>query len=115
MGSLEMLRSVADFQALQAQSRNRAQPALLVRYRRNETGLTRFGISTGKRVGSAVVRNQIRRRLRTILRRLDGQLEQGWDILLVARPPAAQQTQKELEQAVLRLFGSAGLIKTGER
>ena len=115
MGSLEMLRSVADFQALQAQSRSRAQPALLVRYRRNEIGRTRFGISTGRRVGSAVVRNQIRRRLRTILRRLDGQLEPGWDILLVARPPAAQQTQKELEQAVLRLFGSAGLIKTGER
>lgn len=112
MGSLEMLRSVADFQALQAQSRSRAQPALLVRYRRNEIGRTRFGISTGRRVGPAVVRNQIRRRLRTILRRLDGQLEQGWDILLVARPPAAQQTQKGLEQAVLGLFRSSGLIKS---
>jgi ribonuclease P protein component len=115
MGSLEMLRSVADFQALQAQSRSRAQPVLLVRYRRNDVGRTRFGISTGKRVGSAVVRNQIRRRLRTILRRLDGQMEEGWDILLVARPPAALATQQELEQAVRRLFGSAGLIKaTGE-
>lgn len=111
MGSLEMLRSVADFQALQAQSRSRAQPVLLVRYRRNEVGRTRFGISTGKRIGSAVVRNRVRRRLRTILRRLDGQMEAGWDILLVARPPAAQQTQQELEQAVRRLFGSGGLIK----
>src|SRR5687767_8994434 len=97
MGALEMLRSAADFQQIQGQSQSRAHPMLLVRYRRNGLDRTRYGISTGRRIGVAVVRNRIRRRLRTILRRLAESVSPGWDILLVARPAAAVTTQNELE------------------
>ena len=110
MGSLEMIRSAVDFLQIQGQSRTRAHPALLVRYRRNELGRTRFGISTGRRVGSAVVRNRIRRRLREILRKLNPRIESGWDILVVARVPAAEATQAELEGILARLINQAGLL-----
>lgn len=112
MGALEMLRSVVDFKQIQGQSRSRAHPMLLMRYRRNDLDRTRYGISTGRRVGSAVVRNTVRRRLRAILRRLEGQVELGWDILLVARPPAAQASQADLDQALVRMMASAGLLTT---
>jgi len=82
-----------------------------MRYRKNELDRTRYGISTGRRVGNAVVRNTVRRRLRTILRRLGAQTEPGWDILLVARPAAAQASHAELDQALVRLMGSAGLLR----
>jgi ribonuclease P protein component len=59
-----MLRSTADFQQIQSQSQSRAHPMLLVRFRRNGLDRTRFGISTGRRIGGAVVRNRIRWRLR---------------------------------------------------
>ncbi len=111
MGAPEMLRSVGDFKQIQGQSRSRAHPTLLMRYRKNELDRTRYGISTGRRVGNAVVRNTVRRRLRTILRRLGAQAEPGWDILLVARPAAAQASQAELDQALVRLMGSAGLLR----
>lgn len=112
MGSLQMIRSAVDFQHIQGQSRTRAHPALLLRYRRNELSHTRFGISTGRRVGSAVVRNRIRRRLREILRRLSARIEPGWDILIVARVPAAESTQAELETFLERLIQQAGLLVT---
>ncbi len=110
MGAPEMLRSVADFKQIQGQSRSRAHPTLLMRYRRNELDRTRYGISTGRRVGSAVVRNTVRRRLRTILRRVEAQAAVGWDILLVARPAAAEASQAELNEALLRMMSSAGLL-----
>jgi len=110
MSALEMLRSTVDFQQINGQSRSRAHPVLLLRFRRNELGRTRYGISTGRRIGSAVVRNGVRRRLRSILRRLDGQVEPGWDILLVARQPAAEASQTELDQALTRLMSTAGLL-----
>ena len=110
MGSLEMIRSAVDFQQIQGQSRTRAHPTLLVRYRRNELGRTRFGISTGRRVGSAVVRNRIRRRLREVLRRLSTRIDLGWDILLVARVPAAEASQAQLEEIISRLMQQAGLL-----
>ena len=110
MGSLEMIRSAVDFQQIQGQSRTRAHGTLLVRYRRNELGRTRFGISTGRRVGSAVVRNRIRRRLREVLRRLSTRIDSGWDILLVARVPAAEASQAQLEEIIIRLMQQAGLL-----
>ena len=110
MSALEMLRSTADFQQLDGQSRSRAHPALLMRYRRNGLDRTRFGISTGRRIGGAVVRNRVRRRLRTILRRLASQVEPGWDILLVTRQAATEASQTELDQALTRLMTTAGLM-----
>ena len=110
MAPLDMLRSAVDFQRIQGQSHSRAHPTLLVRYRRNGLDRTRYGISTGRRIGSAVVRNRVRRRLRSILGRLGANVSVGWDVLLVARPAAATVTQAELESVLKRLLVSAGLL-----
>ncbi len=109
VGSLDMIRSAVDFRAMQANSRSRTHPLLLLRYRRNELDRTRYGISTGRRIGTAVVRNTVRRRLRTVLRRLDAEIERGWDVLLIVRAPAATASQSELDLALRRLVLTAGL------
>lgn len=114
MGSLDMIRSAVDFRAIQAHSRSRSHPLLLLRYRRNELDRTRYGISTGRRIGTAVVRNTVRRRLRTVLRRADVDVERGWDLLLIARAGAANASQADLERAVRRLFVIAGVAFTDE-
>jgi ribonuclease P protein component len=107
-GALEMLRSKRDFAAFQVQSRSRAHPLLVVRYRRNDFGRDRFGISTGKRLGGAVVRNRVRRRMREALRRLDRSSTSGWDILVVARSGSAAATYRELADALQRTIGPIG-------
>ena len=112
MAALDMLRSVADFQQIQSQSSSRAHPLLLLRYRRNGLERTRYGISTGRRVGSAVVRNGIRRRLRSILRVLDSDVERGFDILLVARPVAATVKQSELDAVLRQLLKRSSLLSS---
>lgn len=114
MAALDMLRSTADFQQIQSQSRSRAHPLLLLRYRRNGLERTRYGISTGRKVGSAVVRNGIRRRLRTILRARDAEIERGFDILLVARQAAAGVKQAELDTALRQLLKGAQLLTPAE-
>jgi ribonuclease P protein component len=58
-------------------------------------------------VGQAVVRNRIKRRLREILRK--SPLSPGWDIVIIARIPAAQADYKRLEKSVATLFMKAGL------
>ena len=105
-----MLRSAVAFRAIQTDSRSRSHPLLLLRYRGNGLERTRFGISTSRRLGSAVVRNRQRRRLRTILRGIASRVVGGWDVLLVLRPSSAAATQAELEPAVSGLMRSAGLL-----
>jgi ribonuclease P protein component len=110
-GSLAMIRSASDFAALQSGSRSRAHPLLVLRFRRNGLDSTRYGISTGRRIGGAVVRNRVRRRLRSLLRGLAGAVSPGYDVLIVARAPAAAATQAELGAALAKLAREAGLME----
>jgi ribonuclease P protein component len=105
-----MLRSAADFRQVQSQSRSRSHPLLLLRYRRNDLERTRYGISTGRKLGSAVVRNAVRRRLRSVLREIDPVMPRGWDLLLVARPDSATAHQRDLDAALRHLLRGARLL-----
>jgi ribonuclease P protein component len=110
MGSLEMLRAPRDFDTLQRRGQSRAHPLLVVRYARNDLGRTRFGFSTSRRLGPAVVRNRVRRRMRELVRRLRPRLASGWDVLVVARAGAVTAGSQELATALERLLHQAGLL-----
>lgn len=75
----------------------------------NDLLSSRFGFSVSKRVGGAVLRNRVRRRLREIVRLRRPALAPGWDVVLIARPPVAQAEFRQIETAVERLLQQAGL------
>ena len=56
------------------------------RFSRLRQETSRFGFVVGKRVGGAVVRNRVKRRLREAVRLTP--VESGWDIVLIARRDA---------------------------
>jgi ribonuclease P protein component len=66
---------------------------------------TRFraGFVTSKRIGGAVVRNRVRRRLREIVRRHQHDLRSGIWFVVIARAGAARASYRELEDEWLRL------------
>lgn len=78
----------------------------------NELPVCRFGFSVSKRVGNAVMRNRVRRRLREIVRLRIPVIAPGWDVVLIARPPAAQAEFRQIETAIERLLLQAGLVGT---
>ena len=108
-----MLRHPSDFAALQREGTVRADPLVLLRVRRTDEPTVRVGLSVGRRVGGAVVRNLIRRRMREILRSLAPRLRSGWDILVVARPPAATADQRALAASMTRTLARAGVLAEG--
>jgi ribonuclease P protein component len=69
------------------QGRHNSGRLLSVRAIKNEQALTRYAFAIPKRVGGAVVRNRIRRRLREILRAM-APIE-GFDVVISVRPEAA--------------------------
>ncbi|APD09870.1 hypothetical protein YIM73518_04400 [Thermus brockianus] len=68
----------------------------------------RVGIVVSKKVGKAVVRNKVKRRLREILRRLH--LPKA-HLLVVASPEAREASYVELFQDVARALKKSGLIQ----
>lgn len=70
---------------------------------------SRIGFSVSKRVGGAVTRNLVKRRLRNATRRRLSEIASGWDIIIVARPPAAGATYNALDTEIHSLLSRARL------
>ena len=105
----QRLRSAADFQRVREQSPRVWPHRLLVLHvAPNELDRARVGITVSGRVGKAVVRNRVRRRLREALRARFGTLTPGFDVLVVARPPSAQASWQELNAALETVLQRAG-------
>ena len=101
--------SEADFRRVRSEGRSWAHPLLVLHARRTEAPHLRAGITVGKRVGGAVLRNRVRRRVREHLRARLAGLTPGWDVVISARPPAAAASFDELGDAVDQLVRRARL------
>jgi ribonuclease P protein component len=74
------------------------------------SGLSRVGFITSRRLGNAVARNRVRRRLREIVRRHQHDLRQDFWIVLVARRDAVKASYRSLEDEWLRLARRASIL-----
>ncbi len=113
-GPVETLRRSGDFEALQRSGTRKAHPLLVVRLAPNGLPRTRVGFSTSRRLGGAVVRNRVRRRLRAIVRQLAPRLAPGWDVVIQARPGSTQASYRELCAAAERLLQRGGILQQEE-
>ena len=77
-----------EFRRIYAKGRSGVSPYLVVYVRPNRRGRNRLGVTVSTKLGHAVVRNRVRRRLREIFRLNQGGLAQGYDMILVARTRA---------------------------
>jgi len=68
----------------------------------NSLGKARLGLSVSKRVGTAVTRNGVRRRLKEIFRSSVADLRCDVDFVISARPAAAEASFEELNEEFLR-------------
>jgi ribonuclease P protein component len=70
----------------------------------------RAGFITSRKIGGAVVRNRVRRRLREIVRRHQHEIKRALWLVVIALPPAASVTYDELEAEWLRLAKRASIL-----
>jgi ribonuclease P protein component len=68
-----------------------------------------LGVSVGKRVGNAVRRNRVRRRIRELVRARLKELQPGWDVVIVVRTPASGAPFLTLKGALDQLVDRARL------
>jgi ribonuclease P protein component len=108
------LRSNQEFQRVYRVGKSWAHP-LAALHVLPQPGERRFGISVSKKVGNAVVRNRVRRRIRELLRALLPETKAGFDAIVVARSASAEAEYAALSQALVELFRRAGLRREPEQ
>jgi ribonuclease P protein component len=104
-----LLRRV-EFRQAYEEGQRRSASVCTAFIRPNGLAETRLGITVPVRIGRAVLRNRIRRRVREVFRQNRETLEGGWDIVVNPRKSAATIAYPALEKQLLRLFPGRGRV-----
>jgi ribonuclease P protein component len=113
---VERLKKRADFLAAAAGPRVSAAAFIVQTRERPDTGPPRVGFTVSKKVGGAVERNRVRRRLREVVRLSDAApLRHGSDYVLVGRRPALELPFDRLIADFARALGRIHQARGGTR
>lgn len=107
----QRLKRTRDFAAIREQGKSWTGRCLILAMRpRPDSTAPHAGFTTTKRIGNAVVRNKVRRRLRMIVREFFPRLKGTQDLVTIAKYPAVKAEYAELRQEWQRLATRAGLL-----
>ena len=104
------LKENAVFRRLYHRGNSAGSRYLVVYCRPNGTKVSRLGFTVSTKLGHAVVRNRIRRRLREIYRLVEPDLKPGYDIVVVARSATIDAEFALLERNLRHLCGKLELL-----
>ncbi len=86
-------------------------PALVTYVIKGRTGNTRYGITTGKKVGNAVKRSRARRVIRAAYDSLHPQMKKGYDLIFVARGKTPFVKSQVIRKYMKEHLSKAGVLK----
>ena len=84
---------------------------LVLIYKNNNTGFLRVGFSVSKKIGNAVVRNLIKRRLRAALDMFLSDIDKNYNIIFIARVPIKESSFTDIKESVEYALCKAGLVQ----
>ena len=93
-----------EFRQVYEAGQRRSGPLGVIFFCPNGLSLTRLGITTPAKLGGAVLRNRVKRRVREVFRLNQLAIPGGWDIVVNPREAAATVEFAKLTQEMLRLF-----------
>ena len=107
--SRRLIRS-EDFQRVREEGKAERGSLLMLGILADASDQLRCGFITSRRIGSAVVRNRVRRRLRDIVRRHQREILNAPWVVTIARPASARASYSALEHEWLRLAKRASIL-----
>ena len=105
----QFLTKSRDYGTVYSQGTSWVSGPIVMKAITNGLEFSRYGFSVSRRVGSAVTRNHIKRRLREILRLMT--LKPGWDIVFIARTSAADADYATLKSGIESVLVRANIIE----
>jgi len=111
MEKIYRLRSNMEFKKVYSGGKSYWNRNLVLYVKKNNVGDTRIGYSITKKIGNAVVRNKIRRRMKEIYRLNFNGVKNNYDLILIPKKNIVDISYKELESAMLHILKIANVLK----
>ncbi|GEM_PF-392159 len=106
---LRKLNKAKEFERVKKEGRSRGDRLLTLKSAPNDLGFARWGMLVSRKVGSAVTRNTVRRRLREIVFGLPNL--GGWDSIVIVHPAAASAPSQALARSLDHLIKRVGFSR----
>lgn len=100
-----------EFRRIYRKGKSAVSPQLVIYCQRNRRGHSRLGVSVSTKLGCAVVRNRVRRRIREIYRLNKAKMLPGYDLIVVARVRAVGMPYAKLEKQYLHCLSQLELLR----
>ncbi len=110
----DTLKKNYEFQRLYSKGKSAVTPHLVVYVRKTKKKQNRIGITVSTKLGKAVIRNRVRRRIREIYRLNEENFVQGAEIVIVARVKAVRASYRQLEQSFMSACEKLGILRDGQ-
>ena len=109
------LKKNYEFHRLYSKGRSAVTPFLVVYARQSRRPGNRIGFTVSTKLGKAVKRNRVRRRLREIYRLHEERFVPGTELVVVARGRAVTASYRQLEAAFLSACGKLGILTEAQK
>lgn len=106
----QTLKENKDFRRLYYRGKNASSPVLVTYAMKNRRGSCFYGITTSKKIGTAVDRNRAKRVIRTAFDEVRGEINGSWDFVFVARSKTTRVKMQDVKNAMLEQFSELGVI-----
>lgn len=105
------MKSSIEFQSVYTKGRSAAnKAAVLYVLPKKPPDISRIGFAAGRKLGKAVVRNRMKRRIKEAVRLLWSRVKPGYMLVIIARQGAKDMPFPQLQAKVAELFVRAGVI-----
>jgi ribonuclease P protein component len=103
----QRIRKPAEFRRVFARGNRTSNSLTNVAVVANELSYLRVGLSVSKRVGTAVTRNLVKRRIRNAFANMS--INGGWDVVVTAKPNSSEASYEDLGQAIRKSVEKLGI------
>ncbi len=111
MDKIYRLRSNMEFKKVYSGGKSYWNRNLILYVKKNNLDYPRIGYSITKKIGNAVIRNNVRRRMKEINRISFNRINGNYDLIFIPKKNIVDISYKELESAMLHILKIAGLLK----
>lgn len=98
------LKKNKDFRTAYKKGKTFFSPSIVMYAFNSNSSNLRIGFTVSKKVGKAVVRNRVKRKMREICRLNLHKLKDGYDIIFVAKPSIITKSYQEISKDINRLL-----------
>ena len=106
------LTQARDFIRIKNDGKSKHHKLVVLAYIPNDLDYSRMACVTSKALGNAVMRNLVKRRMKTCVANSWSKIKSGWDLVLYARSAGASASYNDWHEAIDDLLQHAGLFIT---